>query len=76
MFQDVREWFQPHWTSYGERRTLGPIQNSTNFHNFQDFKIGKIAMFPLDSIMYEGMELTFNQGTKPFMYLDVGGIDC
>jgi hypothetical protein len=33
-------------------------------------------MFPLDSIMYEGMELTFNQGHQAFMYLDVGGIDC
>jgi hypothetical protein len=30
-------------------------------NNFQDFKISKIVMFPLDSIMYEGMELTFNQ---------------
>jgi hypothetical protein len=30
-------------------------------NSFQDFKIGRIAMFPLDSIMYEGMELTFNQ---------------
>ena len=33
-------------------------------------------MFPLDSIMYEGMELTFNQENQSLMYLDVGGIDC
>jgi hypothetical protein len=30
-------------------------------HGFQDFRIGRIAMFPLDPIMYEGMELTFIQ---------------
>jgi hypothetical protein len=28
---------------------------------FQDFKIGSIATFPLDSIMYEDMELAFSQ---------------
>jgi hypothetical protein len=33
----------------------------SRLNSVQDFKIGKIAMFPLDSIMYESMELTFNQ---------------
>jgi hypothetical protein len=33
----------------------------SRLNSFQDFKVGKIAMFLLDSIMYEGMELTFNQ---------------
>ena len=28
MFQDVWEWFQPHWTSYPKCRILDPIQNS------------------------------------------------
>jgi hypothetical protein len=40
-------------------------------NSFQDFGIGRIATFPLDSIMCEGMELTFNKSTKPSMYLDV-----
>ena len=33
-------------------------------------------MFPLDSIMYEGMGLTFNQTHQPLYVLDVGGVDC
>jgi hypothetical protein len=51
-------WFQPPWISYGESRILDPIQNSTDSTVFQDFRIGIIATFPLDSVMYEGMELT------------------
>ena len=31
-------------------------------NSFQDFRI---AMFPLDSIMYEGMGLAFNQEHQP-----------
>jgi hypothetical protein len=33
----------------------------SRLNGFRDFKIGRIATFPLDSIMYEGMELAFNQ---------------
>jgi len=51
------DWFQPHWTSYGESRISSFIQNAADF---SVFRIGQIAAFPLDSIM-------------PFMYLDVGG---
>jgi hypothetical protein len=30
-------------------------------YSFQDFRIGRIATFSLDSITYEGMGLVFNQ---------------
>jgi hypothetical protein len=50
--------FQPHWTSYGENKILDPIQNSADL---TVYRIGRIATFPLDSIMYAGMELAFNQ---------------
>jgi hypothetical protein len=47
---------------------VGVYKDSNRFHSkfrrlndFQDFKIGKITTFSLDSIMYEGMELAFNQ---------------
>ena len=57
MFQDVLEWFQPHWTSYAESRILDLIQNSTDL-TVQNFRISK---FPPNSIVYEGMGLAFNQ---------------
>ena len=62
MFQDVSESIQPHRTSYAKSRILDPIQNSTGLIVFQDFRIAK---FRLDSIMYEGMELAFNQAHQP-----------
>ena len=61
MTQDVWEWFRPHWISYGESRILDLTQNPADLSVFQDFRIGGIAMFPLDFIMYQGMELVFNQ---------------
>jgi hypothetical protein len=33
-------------------------------------------MFPLSSIMYEGMGLAFIESTKHSMYLDISGVDC
>jgi hypothetical protein len=33
----------------------------SKLNSFQDFKIGRIATFSLDSVTYEGMELAFNQ---------------
>ena len=66
------EWFQPHRTSYAKSRILDPIQNSTD-KSFQDIKI---ATFPLDSIMYEGMGWYLFKHIKPSMYLDVGGVNC
>jgi len=61
MTQDVWEWFRPHWISYGESRILDLTQNPVDLFGFQDFRIGGIAMFPLDFIMYYGMVLVFNQ---------------
>jgi len=60
MTQDVWEWFQPHWISYGESRILDLTQNPADLV-FQEFKIRWIAMFPLHFVMYKGMELVFNQ---------------
>jgi len=45
-----------------------------HINNVQDFGIGRIATFSLDSIMYKGMILTFNQEHQAFMYPNVGGI--
>ena len=61
LFRSMFEWFQPHWISYGESRILDLIQNPADLSVFQDFKIGGITMFPLDFIMYGGIELAFNQ---------------
>jgi len=55
---------QPNWTSYGKSRILGHIQNSTNLTFFKDFKIGWFATFTLYFVMYDGMELTFNQDNQ------------
>ena len=33
-------------------------------------------MFPLNSIIYEGKGLKFNQAHQFYMYLDVGGVDA
>ena len=52
MTQDVWEWFRPNWVSYGESKILDLTQNPADLSVFQDFRIGGIAMFPLDFIMY------------------------
>ena len=41
---------------------------SSRLNSFQDFRIGGIATFPLDYVVYEGIELALN--------VDVGGTDC
>jgi hypothetical protein len=41
----------------------------SRLNGFQGFKIDNIATFPLDSIMYEGMELAFSQEHQALYHL-------
>jgi len=75
-FQDVWEWFQPHWTSCGESRILGPIQNSADLTVFRISRLAGLQCFHWILSCKRVWKWHLIKGTIPFMYLDVGGIDC